>query len=277
MKKKAITKMIAYILLFLFIGIFLFPVYWMVISSFKNNSALISWPPDFAPTFRNLENYITMFQNAKYITYFKNSLITSGGSVIVSLFVSVLAAYAFSRYRFFGKNMLMTALMNIQVFPVTVIVISLFTFYTKLGLQSTYRGLILAELVYSLPFTVWFLKAFMDTVPRELDEAAKIDGCSRLQVLTHVVLPVVQPGLIAISIYTFLYSWDDFVFAQIIMKKEEMKTLPVGMASSFIGEFIFDYAGMMTLSVLASLPVVVSFIFAGKYMVEGLTSGAVKG
>ncbi len=277
MKKKKITKIIVYMLLFLIIGIFLFPVYWMVISSFKDNSALISWPPDFTPTFSNLNNYFTMFQNAKYLTYFKNSLITSAGSVIVSLFVSVLAAYAFSRYRFFGKNMLMTALMNIQVFPVTVIVISLFTFYTKLGLQSTYQGLILAELVYSLPFTVWFLKAFIDTVPRELDEAAKIDGCSRLQVLTKVILPVVRPGLIAISIYTFLYSWDDFVFSQIIMKQESMKTLPVGMASSFIGEFIFDYAGMMTLSVLASLPVVVSFIFAGKYMVEGLTSGAVKG
>lgn len=277
MKKKNITKIIVYMLLFLMIGIFLFPVYWMVISSFKNNSALISWPPDFTPTFNNLDNYSTMFKNVKYLTYFKNSLITSVGSVIVSLLVSVLAAYAFSRYRFFGKNMLMTVLMNIQVFPVTVIVISLFTFYTKLGLQSTYQGVILAELVYSLPFTVWFLKAFMDTVPRELDEAAKIDGCSRLQVLSKVILPVVQPGLIAIGIYTFLYSWDDFVFSQIIMKQESMKTLPVGMASSFIGEFIFDYAGMMTLSVLASLPVVVSFIFAGKYMVEGLTSGAVKG
>jgi len=277
MKKKSVTKVLVYMILFLVIGIFLFPVYWMVISSFKNNSVLISWPPDFTPSFRNLNNYAAMFQNVKYLTYFKNSLITSGGAVIVSLFVSVLAAYAFSRYRFWGKNLLMTALMNIQVFPVTVIVISLFTFYTKLGLQSTYQGLILAELVYSLPFTVWFLRAFMDTVPISLDEAARIDGCSRLQVLTKVILPVVRPGLIAISIYTFLYSWDDFVFAQIIMKQETMKTLPVGMASSFIGEFIFDYAGMMTLSVLASLPVVVSFIFAGKYMVEGLTSGAVKG
>ena len=277
MKTKKITRIVVYLLLVLSIGAFLFPVYWMVISSFKNNSALISWPPSFSPVFSNLDNYITIFGNTKYLTYFKNSLITSGGAVVISLFVSVLAAYAFSLFRFRFKNLLMTSLMNIQVFPVTVIVISLFTFYTKLGLQSTYQGLILAELVYSLPFTVWFLKAFMDTVPFSLDEAARVDGCSRLQVLRQIVLPVVQPGLIAISIYTFLYSWDDFVFAQIIMKKESMKTLPVGMASSFIGEFIFDYAGMMTLSVLASLPVVVAFIFAGKYMVEGLTSGAVKG
>ena len=157
-----------YLLLVLSIGAFLFPVYWMVISSFKNNSALISWPPSFSPVFSNLDNYITIFGNTKYLTYFKNSLITSGGAVVISLFVSVLAAYAFSRFRFRFKNLLMTSLMNIQVFPVTVIVISLFTFYTKLGLQSTYQGLILAELVYSLPFTVWFLKAFMDTVPLSL-------------------------------------------------------------------------------------------------------------
>lgn len=219
MKTKKITRIVVYLLLVLSIGAFLFPVYWMVISSFKNNSALISWPPSFSPVFSNLDNYITIFGNTKYLTYFKNSLITSGGAVVISLFVSVLAAYAFSRFRFRFKNLLMTSLMNIQVFPVTVIVISLFTFYTKLGLQSTYQGLILAELVYSLPFTVWFLKAFMDTVPFSLDEAARIDGCSRLQVLRQIVLPVVQPGLIAISIYTFLYSWDDFVFAQIIMKR----------------------------------------------------------
>lgn len=277
MKAKKSTRIVVYTVLILLICISLFPVYWMVISSFKHNNSLIAWPPDFTPSVKTLDNYKTMFGNAKYLTYFKNSLITSLGSVVVSMVVSILAAYAFSRYRFRCKNVLMSALMNIQIFPVTVIVISLFTFYSKLGLQSTYVGLILAELVYSLPFTVWFLKAFMDTVPISLDEAAKIDGCSRLQVLFRVVLPVVRPGLIAIGIYTFLYAWDDFVFSQIIMKKESMKTLPVGMASSFIGEFIFDYAGMMTLSVIASLPVVVSFIFAGKYMVEGLTSGAVKG
>ena len=277
MRTKTLKKILVYGFLILLIGMFLFPVYWMVIASFKDNSVLISWPPDFSLSFSNLDNYRTMFGNAKYLGYFKNSLITSAGSVAISLMVSVLAAYGFSRFQFRGKNLLMTSLMNIQVFPVTVIIISLFTFYSKLGLQSTYQGLILADLVYSLPFTVWFLKAFIDTVPVSLDEAARIDGCSRLQVLWQVILPVVRPGLIAISIYTFLYSWDDFVFAQIIMKKETMKTLPVGLASSFIGEVIFDYAGMMTLSVLASLPVVVAFIFAGKYMVEGLTSGAVKG
>lgn len=277
MKTTALRKTTVYMGIGLFLVAFLFPVFWMLVSSFRDNTQLMSFPPHFSFSFENLENYSKIFSTPKYMQYFKNSLITSVGSVVVSLIVSVLASFSFSRYRLKCKNLLMTTLMNIQVFPVTVIIISLFTFYSSMGLLNTYHGLILADLIYSLPFTVWFLKSFMDTVPMSLDEAASIDGCSRLGVLTRIVLPVVRPGLIAIAIYTFLYAWDDFVFAQTIMKSPGMKTLPVGMAESFVGEYVYDYAGMMTLSVLASLPVVIGFIFAGKYMVEGLTAGAVKG
>lgn len=277
MKTTALRRTAVYVAIGFFLVAFLFPVYWMLVSSFRDNTQLMSFPPHFSFSFENLENYSKIFSTPKYMQYFKNSLITSTGSVVVSLVVSVLASFSFSRYRLKCKNLLMTTLMNIQVFPVTVIIISLFTFYSSMGLLNTYHGLILADLIYSLPFTVWFLKSFMDTVPMSLDEAASIDGCSRLGVLTRIVLPVVRPGLIAIAIYTFLYAWDDFVFAQTIMKSPSMKTLPVGMAESFVGEYVYDYAGMMTLSVLASLPVVIGFIFAGKYMVEGLTAGAVKG
>lgn len=277
MKHAALRRAMIYLAIAFFLIIFLFPVYWMVVSSFRNNPQLMSFPPQFSLRVDNLQNYGTIFSTPKYMQYFKNSLITSTGSVVVSLIVSLLASFSFSRYHLKCKNLLMTTLMNIQVFPVTVIIISLFTFYSSMGLLNTYRGLILADLIYSLPFTVWFLKSFMDTVPMSLDEAAAIDGCNRLQVLTRIVLPVVRPGLIAIGIYTFLYAWDDFVFAQTIMKNASMKTLPVGMAESFVGEYVYDYAGMMTLSVLASLPVVIGFIFAGRYMVEGLTAGAVKG
>ncbi len=233
--KKGIRTTLIYAGIALFLIAFLFPVYWMLVSSFRDNSELMTFPPHFSFHFDNLENYAKMFSTPKYVNYFKNSLITSVGSVIISLIVSVLASFSFSRYRLKCKNLLMTTLMNIQVFPVTVIIISLFTFYRSMGLLNTYQGLILADLIYSLPFTVWFLKSFMDTVPMSLDEAASIDGCSRMQILTRIVLPVVRPGVIAIAIYTFLYAWDDFVFAQTIMKAPNMKTLPVGMAESFVG------------------------------------------
>ena len=276
--KKSIWKTIAtYLAIALLLVVFLFPVYWMATSSFRHNSELMGYPPKFSFNIGYLDNYIKMFSTSKYMTYFKNSIITASGSVVLSVLISLLAAFAFSRYKIKFKNTLMTSLMNVQIFPPTVIIISLFTFFSSLNLLNTYRGLILADLIYSLPFTVWFLKSFMDTVPKSLDEAARIDGCNRLQVLSRIVLPVVRPGLIAISIYSFLYAWDDFVFAQTIMSDDLMKTLPVGMAQSFIGEYIYDYSSMMTLSVLASLPVIIAFMFAGKYMVEGLTAGAVKG
>ncbi|HIW37099.1 MAG TPA: carbohydrate ABC transporter permease [Candidatus Treponema faecavium] len=278
MKSSKLTSFIfRYILLVILLVLFIFPVYWMVVSSFQNNTQLMSFPPKFFGQNGTLQNYVHILSQSKFIGYFKNSVIVSFCSVLLSMVVSVFAGYAFSRYELPFKNILMASILNIQIFPVTVIIISLFTFYTKLHLLNTYRGLILADIIYTLPFTVWFLKSFFDTIPKSIDEAAKIDGCGRLKVLQAVILPLIKPGLIAIAIYTFLYSWDDFVFALTIMRTESMKTLPLGIVQSFMGEYVHDYAGMMTLSVISSIPVVAAFLFTQKHMIAGLTSGAVKG
>jgi multiple sugar transport system permease protein len=278
MKKNKKSKTVFnYIVIVLGLIIFLFPVYWMIVSSFHSNAELMSFPPKF--TFKNgtFANYVRVFGAWKFVNYFKNSVIVATSSVFFSILISLFAGFAFSRYRFAGKSLLMTAILNIQVFPVTVIIIALFSFYSKMNLLDTYQGLIFADIVYSLPFTVWFLKAFFDTIPKSLDEAAKIDGCGRLRTLFSVLMPLLKPGMISVGIYTFLYSWDDFVFALTILKTEKMKTLPLGLVQSFMGEFSNDYAGMMTLSVLTSLPVVFVFLLTQKYMISGLTAGAVKG
>ena len=259
------------------IVIFVFPIYWMLVSSFRDNAELMSFPPKFLPTGGTWINYFNILQNSKYVVYFMNSVIVAVGTVLLTLFISILAGYAFSRFDFRFKNSLMTSIVTVQIFPVTVIMISLFTFYKQFNLLDTYFGLILADIVYSLPFTIWFLKSFFDTVPRSLDEAASIDGSGRVRTLIQVILPIMKPGLLAIGIYAFLVSWDDYMFGLIIMRSEEMKTLPVGIAQSFMGEYVNDYAGMMTLSVIASLPVVLVFMFMQKYMVAGLTAGAIKG
>lgn len=277
MKKKTLgSKICSYALVLVFLVLFLFPVYWMVVSSFHHNAELMSFPPKFGLKNATLINYVNILQ-PKFLAYFKNSFIIAFFSVLLSLGMSIFAGYAFSRYKLPFQNIIMSAILNIQIFPVTVIIISLFTFYSKMNLLDTKTGLVIADIIYSLPFTVWFLKSFFDTIPRSIDEAASIDGCSRLHTLTSVVLPLVKPGLVAISIYTFLYSWDDFVFALTILKSEANKTLPLGIVQSFLGEYVHDYAGMMTLSVLASLPVVIAFLFTQKFMIAGLTNGAVKG
>lgn len=270
-------KLINYFIIALSLVIFLFPIYWMLISSFHKNASLMSFPPKFSLINSTKINYVEILGQLKFLNYFKNSVIVATASVIFSILISVFAGYAFSRYKFTGKSLLLTAILNIQVFPVTVIIIALFSFYSKMNLLDTYQGLIFADIVYSLPFTVWFIKAFFDTIPVSLDEAAKIDGCGRLRTLFSVIMPLLKPGMISVGIYTFLYSWDDFVFALTILKTDKMKTLPLGLVQSFMGEFSNDYAGMMTLSVLTSIPVVLAFLFTQKYMISGLTAGAVKG
>jgi ABC-type sugar transport system, permease component len=266
-----------YALIGLLACILLFPVYWMLVSSFMPNSYLMSLPPHFLPENPTAANYLKIFTNAQYLTYFKNSFLVSSFTVVLCLIVSILSGYGFSRYTFKGKNIAMTSILTVQMFPIVAILITLYTFYFKWGMINSYRGLILADTTFCLPLSVALMKAFFDTIPRSLDESSKIDGCGRLRTLFSVLLPLTIPGLIAVGVYTFLHSWDDFLFSLVIMQKDTMKTLPVGLAQSFLGEYAHDYAGMMTFAVSASAPIVILFIFFQKYLIAGLTAGAVKG
>lgn len=275
-KKSPARKVLLYITIYLLLFLFVFPIYWMFIASLKENNVLMRVPPQLYPTFSTFQNYLNILKNAKYLNYIKNSLIVAGMTVAIDLTLSVFAGYALSRYRFPGRKTIMTGLLSAQVFPVVVIIISLYEFYAKLKLMNTHIGLTLADVAMSLPLSVWMLKSFCDGVPKSLDEAARIDGCSRMMTLIRVVIPLMKPGMLAVGIYAFLQSWDDYLISLIIMSKTQMKTLPVGIAETFLGEFGFDYAGMMTIAVIASLPVLLLFLIFNKHMVAGLTGGAVK-
>lgn len=274
---KLLRGNVRYVFVLLLICIVLFPVYWMFVSSFMPNSYLMSLPPHFLPENPTITNYIKILSNNQYLTYFKNSFLVSSSTVILCLIVSILSGYGFSRYSFKGKSVAITSILTVQMFPVVAILISLYTFYQQWGMLNTYRGLILADTTFCLPLSVTLLKAFFDTIPRSLDESSKIDGCGRLRTLVSVLLPLTAPGLLAVGVYTFLHSWDDFLFSLVIMQKNTMKTLPVGLAQSFLGEYAHDYAGMMAFAVAASAPIVLLFIFFQKYLIAGLTAGAVKG
>ena len=163
------------------------------------------------------------------------------------------------------------------MFPIVVILISLYTFYKQWGMLDTYRGVILADVTFALPLSITLLKSFFDTVPNALDESAKIDGAGRMRTMVQVILPLVLPGLVAVAIYTFLTAWDDYLMSLTIIRIDEKRTLAVGLAQSFRGEYSNDYGARMAFSVAGSLPIVLLFIFFQKYMVEGLTAGAVKG
>lgn len=276
--KKTAGAAVKYIAIAALILILLFPVYWMLIGSVRPYYALISlddvafYPKDFT-----IENYIKIFSQAKYIGYFRNSFIVSGGTVLAALLIAIPAAYSFSRFKFHGKGAVLSAVQSVQMFPIVVILVSLYTFYKQWGMLDTYRGMILADVTFALPLSITLLKSFFDTVPTALDESAKIDGAGRLRTMVQIILPLVPPGLVAVAIYTFLNAWDDYLMALTIAKTDAKRTLAVGLAQSFMGEYSNDYGSLMAFSVAGSLPIVLLFVFFQKYMVEGLTAGAVKG
>lgn len=275
-KKSFLKKFFLYFAIIILLILFIFPIYWMVIAFLKDNAVLMRMPPQLYPTFSTFENYISVLTNLKYLNYIKNSLIVAGGTVLVDLILATFAGYSLSRYRYPGRKTIMTAFLSAQVFPMVVIIISLYEFFTKVRLMNSYTGMILADVAMSLPLSVWILKSFCDSVPKSLDEAARIDGCGRFMTMVKVVVPLMKPGMLAVGIYAFLMAWDDYLLALVIMTKTSMKTLPVGIAETFLGEFGFDYAGMMTISFVAALPVLLLFLIFQKYMVAGLTGGAIK-
>jgi multiple sugar transport system permease protein len=262
--------------------LYLMPLYWMISTSFKLQPEIFRLPPTFIPETLTLENYRaiiagTMALAIPFLVYFKNSLVVTIFTVLATLLLATPAAYAFSRVRFRGKRNLIYFVLVSQMLPVVLILIPLYQTFIRLRLLSTYPGLVLPYLMLTLPFSIWMLKGYFDSIPRELDEAARVDGCTKGQTMIRVILPNVTPGLTATAIVTFIMAWDEFIIALTIMDANEMRTLPVGMIQSFVGQFSIKWGEMMAASVVTTIPVVIIFIFLSKYLIGGLIAGAVKG
>lgn len=255
---------------------FVFPIYWMLITSLKPNEAILKLPPQFIPAQITLNNYLGILSDGKFLIFYKNNIIVSGVTTLVTLFLAVLAAYAFSRYRFKGDKFVMMLFLSTQMFPAMTLLIALYNMYFKLGLLNTYTALVLACSTNALPMSVWILKGFFDTISKSLEEAAYIDGCSKPETLVRVILPLVKPGILAVGLYSFLISWEDFLWGLTLVNKTEMRTLASGIAMTYLGEYNYDWGRVMAAAVGAAIPIVFIFIFLQKYMIAGLTAGAVK-
>ena len=277
MVANTLTKRVKLLITISILVILLFPIYWMAVSSLMPNDYLFRLPPHFSPFQGSLDNFKRVISNTQYVRYFLNSILVSSSTVLLCIFTSVLAGYALSRFKIRFKGAIIVFILSIQMFPIVGILITLYTFFCKWHLLNTYFGLVIANTTFCLPLSITLLKSFIDTVPYSLDEAAQIDGCGRMRILFSILLPTIKPGILAVGIFTFMKSWDDFLFSLIIMQDNAKKTLPVGLAQSFLGEYVHDYGGMMAVSVCATLPVLLLFIFFQKYMISGMTSGAVKG
>jgi multiple sugar transport system permease protein len=239
-------------------------------------------PPSLFPRDFTLSNYWSILfgdlaSSISFLVYFKNSIIVAVATVVCTLLLATPASYAFSRVRFMGRRTLIYVILVSQMLPIVLILIPLYVTFMKLGLLSTYVGLVLPYMMFTLPFSIWMLKGYFDTIPRELDEAARVDGCNKMQAMWKVIIPNVRPGLTATAIVTFIMSWDEFIIALTIMDDNAMRTLPVGIIQSFVGEFSIKWGEMMAASVVTSIPVMLIFVFLSRQLIGGLTAGAVKG
>jgi len=277
-KLTPVSGTIITILIVVFAAWTLFPIYWMVATSLKTALEIFDIPPEIVPSNPTFEHYLNLDQGSiKVSVFFRNSVITAAGTVVLAVITALLASYALSRMRFWGRRTISVGILVTQMFPLVVLLIPLYLLYRNLGLLNTYIGLVLSFTSFTLPFSIWMLKGFIDSIPIELEESAVIDGCTRPQILFHIVTPLIVPGLIATMVFAFLDAWNNLLFPLMLVSRPDMKTLPPGMILAFGGEFKHDWGGMMATSAIVSLPVVVVFVFMQRFLVQGLTKGAVKG
>jgi N,N'-diacetylchitobiose transport system permease protein len=254
-----------------------FPVYWMVLTSFRRGVDIQKATPQFVPSPGTLANYRKVFKRDFFWTAVKNSLTVTMLVLVLSLFIAFLAAVAVSRFRFRGRRAFIVCILLVQMVPAEALIISLFRILDGWQLINTILGLTLTYLAFVLPFTIWTLRGFVANVPKELEEAAMIDGSSRFRAFMTITLPLVAPGLVATGIFAFIQAWNEFIFALVIMNRPENQTLPVWLQAFNEGAKGTDWGGVMAGSTLMAIPVVIFFLLVQRRVASGLTAGAVKG
>ncbi|WP_108460394.1 carbohydrate ABC transporter permease [Devosia naphthalenivorans] len=256
------------------------PMAWMILTSVKSQFAAMQYPPQWWPAEPTLNNYFKLLDptnrvGADFLRYFWNSFYVSLLTTILGVVVAVPAAYAFSRFRFPGRNFLFFGVLVRNMFPAVVFLMPLFLLMRWLGLVNTHGSLILTYLTFGLPLSIWLLKGFYDNIPIQLEQAARIDGATRFQAFLLIVMPLSTPGIIATSIFSFIGAWNEYVYAYTFLSRDDQMTLPVGI-QRFFTEFATDWPGLMAATFMMSVPVVVLFLVLQKYFVRALTEGAVK-
>ncbi|MFA9381605.1 MAG: carbohydrate ABC transporter permease [Acetanaerobacterium sp.] len=254
----------------------LIPFLWAVSTSFKTEFATYSIKPSFIPHPFTFENYKQVLNDQTMMSYFRNTIIIAIASTVISLLVAIFGAYGFSRYKFPGRTTLLYSILFTRVLPRVSLLVPFYVTLSNLNLVNTYQGLILVYLIIGMPISIWLLKGYIDALPYEVEEAAVVDGCGPLQVLFRIVVPVVAPAIASIGMFAFILAWNEFLFPLLIAKDSSTRPISVGLAF-YIDEVGIQWGPMMAASVLMSIPAILVFSFAQKYIVKGLSEGAVKG
>jgi multiple sugar transport system permease protein len=275
--KQRVLTIATYVILIGFSAYCLFPFLWMLVTSLKPTETIRSTNPSFLVPNPTLKHFDNVINNSAFLTFFKNSMFISVTTTLVALIISIFAGYALSRFvRFRGVQLFGVAMLLSQMIPGVLLLIPLYLTMKNLHLLNSYMSLILAYTTFTVPLCTFYMKSFFDTIPIEMEESAEMDGCSRLGIIFRILLPVSLPSLVATSLFAFLNAWNEFLFGFVFINDESHRTLTPGI-SLFRGQFQTDWGSLMAASVLCVIPVVLMFIFMQRYLIEGLTAGAVKG
>ncbi len=272
-RRRAVRLALRYVAALALTALFLFPIYWLFAMSVKTPDEIFASPPVWVPAAIQFDNFRVLFKDGDAVTVW-NSLFVAGTSTVIAMFLGTLCAYSLARFRTGGDN-LAVWIISQRMIPPIAIVFPLFLLYVWLGWVDTYHGLILLYVAFNLPYVIWMMRGYIEDIPRELEESALVDGCTRWQVLWRVVFPMARTGLFATAVFTFVFAWNDFIFA-LVMTRSEVTTYPVQVTHYFGGQSNF-WAKIAAMSVLGAAPVFVAVAFLQRYLVRGISMGAVKG
>ena len=274
----ALSLGLTYVFIAAGVVVTLFPILWMLSTAFKNVKDLFNMPPEWIPRPPTLAAFVNLFKAGNFfLRFFCNSIIVCLSSTLLTVGAASLAGFSFSRFRFRGAKAAMFLFLVTQMFPNVVLLISVFTLFKELRLLNTYPALILTFTGFALPFSIWMLKNYFDTLPIEMDQAAYIDGCTHVQVLTRIVYPLTGPAILSVALFVFLVGWNELMFSLTLTSTEAMRTIAAGLVVTYQGQYQIYWSEMMAASLLASLPIVLLFLLMQRYFIQGMTMGAVKG
>jgi multiple sugar transport system permease protein len=273
LSRRTLVLIARFLTAFSLVAVFLFPIYWLVIMAFKTADEIFAYPPVWWPGSFNLANFSVLFRDGDWVTV-RNSLALASVSTVISMVFGTLGAYAIERFKTGGEN-LAVWIISQRMLPPVVIVFPIFLLYVTLGFVDTFHGLILLYVAFSLPYVIWMMRGYIQEIPLELEESAEVDGCSRWQILWRVVFPMARTGLFATTIFTFVFVWNDFLFA-LVLTRTEVVTYTVQVTHYFGGQSNF-WAKIAAMSVLGTLPVFFAVASLQRYFVRGISMGAIKG
>jgi len=260
----------------LLFAVLVFPVFWMVSTAFKENDEIYSFNPTWFPSHPTLKHFSDAIHRPYFWTDVKNSVIVVVATVVIALVLAFVAAIALAKYRFSGRKLFILLVIGIQMLPQAGLIIPLYVVLAKRHQVDTLTGVILVYLTFALPFCVWTLRGFVLGIPRELEEAAMVDGSTRLGAFVRILLPLVAPGLVATAVFAFITSWNEYIFATTLLHSSSKQTITVWLSYLYGGNRFVDWGEIMAASTLIAIPVVIFFLLVQRRIAFGLTAGAVK-